>query len=262
MRTGFRGGCPRGRPLGRLPHRRGAGAPPRPVSWATPPPTDVITFGGDPALGHAGRDLRLGRRRGPAVRAGRGGTFPGRSPSTSSTAGSTSPATTTRGPRAKRAMRRAEARAMRLLERARVPFPGSSWRRRPRGRYDQSSDHGRRRLPQSRATYPIRNAFFSGVILVAPLCLTVWVFSKIIDFVGGDVQAGSSSCFVPGRPARPAGPRRRLVHPRDPDRHGPRDPPRLRVALRLRQVLLQHRATASSRRSPASTPSTTRSGRS
>jgi len=31
----------------------------------------------------------------------------------------------------------------------------------------------------------IRNAFFSGLILVAPLCLTVWVFSKIIDFVGG-----------------------------------------------------------------------------
>ena len=31
----------------------------------------------------------------------------------------------------------------------------------------------------------LRNAFFSGVILVAPLCLTVWVFSKIIDIVGG-----------------------------------------------------------------------------
>jgi uncharacterized membrane protein len=31
----------------------------------------------------------------------------------------------------------------------------------------------------------LRNAFFSGVILVAPLCLTIWVFSKIIDFVGG-----------------------------------------------------------------------------
>ena len=31
----------------------------------------------------------------------------------------------------------------------------------------------------------LRNAFFSGVILVAPLCLTVWFFSKIIDFVGG-----------------------------------------------------------------------------
>jgi uncharacterized membrane protein len=30
-----------------------------------------------------------------------------------------------------------------------------------------------------------RNAFFSGVILVAPLCLTVWFFSYIIDFVGG-----------------------------------------------------------------------------
>jgi uncharacterized membrane protein len=31
----------------------------------------------------------------------------------------------------------------------------------------------------------LRNAFFSGVILVAPLCLTVWVFAKIVDFVGG-----------------------------------------------------------------------------
>jgi uncharacterized membrane protein len=31
----------------------------------------------------------------------------------------------------------------------------------------------------------LRNAFFSGVILVAPLFLTIWVFSKIIDAVGG-----------------------------------------------------------------------------
>jgi uncharacterized membrane protein len=31
----------------------------------------------------------------------------------------------------------------------------------------------------------LRNAFFSGVILVAPLWLTVLVFSKIIDLVGG-----------------------------------------------------------------------------
>jgi uncharacterized membrane protein len=31
----------------------------------------------------------------------------------------------------------------------------------------------------------LRNAFFSGLILVAPLALTVWVFSRIIDFVGG-----------------------------------------------------------------------------
>jgi uncharacterized membrane protein len=31
----------------------------------------------------------------------------------------------------------------------------------------------------------LRNAFFSGLILVAPLWLTVWVFSKIIDLVGG-----------------------------------------------------------------------------
>jgi uncharacterized membrane protein len=31
----------------------------------------------------------------------------------------------------------------------------------------------------------LRNAFFSGVILVAPLCLTVWVFAWIVSFVGG-----------------------------------------------------------------------------
>jgi uncharacterized membrane protein len=31
----------------------------------------------------------------------------------------------------------------------------------------------------------LRNAFFSGVILVAPLWFTVFVFSKIITFVGG-----------------------------------------------------------------------------
>jgi uncharacterized membrane protein len=31
----------------------------------------------------------------------------------------------------------------------------------------------------------LRNAFFSGVILVAPLCLTVWVFAWIVGFVGG-----------------------------------------------------------------------------
>ena len=31
----------------------------------------------------------------------------------------------------------------------------------------------------------LRNAFFSGVILVAPLCLTIWFFSKIVEFVGG-----------------------------------------------------------------------------
>ncbi len=31
----------------------------------------------------------------------------------------------------------------------------------------------------------LRNAFFSGVILVAPLAFTIYVFVKIIDFVGG-----------------------------------------------------------------------------
>lgn len=43
----------------------------------------------------------------------------------------------------------------------------------------------------------IRNAFFSGVILVAPICLTVWVFSKIIDFVGGTFKP-LFLVFVPG----------------------------------------------------------------
>jgi uncharacterized membrane protein len=42
----------------------------------------------------------------------------------------------------------------------------------------------------------LRNAFFSGVILVAPLCLTVWVFSKIVDFVGGNFK-GLFLDFVP-----------------------------------------------------------------
>jgi uncharacterized membrane protein len=34
----------------------------------------------------------------------------------------------------------------------------------------------------------LRNAFFSGVILVAPLALTIWVFAKIIEFVGGALR--------------------------------------------------------------------------
>jgi uncharacterized membrane protein len=34
----------------------------------------------------------------------------------------------------------------------------------------------------------LRNAFFSGLILVAPLCLTLWFFGKIIDFVGGSFK--------------------------------------------------------------------------
>jgi uncharacterized membrane protein len=42
----------------------------------------------------------------------------------------------------------------------------------------------------------LRNAFFSGLILVAPLCLTIWVFAKIIDFVGGNFK-GLFLVFVP-----------------------------------------------------------------
>jgi uncharacterized membrane protein len=40
-------------------------------------------------------------------------------------------------------------------------------------------------LPPENSRYiTLRNAFFSGVILVAPLAFTVYVFSKIISFVG------------------------------------------------------------------------------
>jgi uncharacterized membrane protein len=42
----------------------------------------------------------------------------------------------------------------------------------------------------------LRNAFFSGVILVAPLCLTIFVFSWIVDFVGGHFK-GFFLLFVP-----------------------------------------------------------------
>ena len=31
----------------------------------------------------------------------------------------------------------------------------------------------------------LRNAFFSGALLLAPLVVTIWVFSKIIDLIGG-----------------------------------------------------------------------------
>ncbi|MGA2016776.1 MAG: DUF502 domain-containing protein [Opitutaceae bacterium] len=40
--------------------------------------------------------------------------------------------------------------------------------------------------PQADSHYvTLRNAFFSGVILVAPLGFTVFVFGKVIDFIGG-----------------------------------------------------------------------------
>jgi uncharacterized membrane protein len=42
----------------------------------------------------------------------------------------------------------------------------------------------------------LRNAFFSGVILVAPLCLTIFVFSWIVDFIGGHFK-GLFLLFVP-----------------------------------------------------------------
>ena len=43
-------------------------------------------------------------------------------------------------------------------------------------------------VPSASRYVTLRNAFFSGVILVAPLCLTIWIFSKIIDFVGGNFK--------------------------------------------------------------------------
>ena len=42
----------------------------------------------------------------------------------------------------------------------------------------------------------LRNAFFSGVILVAPISLTIWFFSYIIDFVGGRFK-GLFLYFIP-----------------------------------------------------------------
>ena len=39
--------------------------------------------------------------------------------------------------------------------------------------------------PPSSRFVTIRNAFFSGALLLAPLIVTVWAFSKIIDMVGG-----------------------------------------------------------------------------
>ena len=40
------------------------------------------------------------------------------------------------------------------------------------------------RLPKSRLV-TFRNAFISGALLLAPLIVTVWAFSTIIDLVGG-----------------------------------------------------------------------------
>ena len=39
--------------------------------------------------------------------------------------------------------------------------------------------------PPSSLIIKLRNAFISGVILLAPLIVTLWAFSKIIDLVGG-----------------------------------------------------------------------------
>ena len=42
-------------------------------------------------------------------------------------------------------------------------------------------------IPVSRYV-SLRNAFLSGVVLVAPLCLTVWFFGWIVNFVGGSFK--------------------------------------------------------------------------
>ena len=39
-------------------------------------------------------------------------------------------------------------------------------------------------MPESRFA-TLRNAFFSGLLLLAPLVVTIWAFGKIIDMVGG-----------------------------------------------------------------------------
>ncbi len=39
--------------------------------------------------------------------------------------------------------------------------------------------------PPSSLLVRIRNAFFSGAILLAPLAVTLWAFSKIVDLIGG-----------------------------------------------------------------------------
>src|SRR5262245_43549383 len=44
------------------------------------------------------------------------------------------------------------------------------------------SDHP---TPPASRLITFRNAFFSGAFLLAPLIVTVWAFSKIIDLVGG-----------------------------------------------------------------------------
>jgi uncharacterized membrane protein len=51
-------------------------------------------------------------------------------------------------------------------------------------------------IPTTSRYVSLRNAFFSGVILVAPLCLTIFVFSWIVDFVGGHFK-GFFLLFVP-----------------------------------------------------------------
>ena len=39
--------------------------------------------------------------------------------------------------------------------------------------------------PPSSRLIKVRNAFFSGAIILAPLVVTLWAFSKIVDLVGG-----------------------------------------------------------------------------
>ena len=42
--------------------------------------------------------------------------------------------------------------------------------------------------PATSKIVTLRNAFFSGAILVAPLWVTIWAFSKVVNLVGGTFQ--------------------------------------------------------------------------
>ena len=36
--------------------------------------------------------------------------------------------------------------------------------------------------------HSVRNAFISGLLVLAPLAVTAWVFGKIFDLIGGSVR--------------------------------------------------------------------------
>ena len=83
-------------------------------------------------------------------------------------------------PCATRSPRRLEVQPLHLAAaRATFPFPSA------RVFASVASRHARDpRAPNSRIV-ALRNAFFAGVLLLAPLWATIWVFGKIIDLLGG-----------------------------------------------------------------------------